>query len=163
MNTIPVICFHNPDEENGYLSNWYLSDFAVGGVGYSSMEQYMMHQKALCFGDAATAEKILATHDVACIKGLGREVAPYNDHVWAGVRQVVVYEGLLAKFSQVNELRERLLATGGALLAECAVRDRVWGIGRSMTDPSRLDPSKWRGQNLLGYTLMQVRARLATR
>lgn len=25
-----VITFHNPDEENGYLSNWYLSDFTVG-------------------------------------------------------------------------------------------------------------------------------------
>ena len=24
-----VICFHNPDEENGYLSNWYLSHFTV--------------------------------------------------------------------------------------------------------------------------------------
>ena len=24
-----IICFHNPDEENGYLSNWYLSDFEV--------------------------------------------------------------------------------------------------------------------------------------
>lgn len=20
-----IICFHNPDEENGYLSNWYMS------------------------------------------------------------------------------------------------------------------------------------------
>lgn len=20
-----VVCFHNPNEENGYLSNWYLS------------------------------------------------------------------------------------------------------------------------------------------
>lgn len=27
-----VICFHNPDEENGYLSNWYLSDFIVDGI-----------------------------------------------------------------------------------------------------------------------------------
>lgn len=22
-----IICFHNPDEQNGYLSNWYISDF----------------------------------------------------------------------------------------------------------------------------------------
>ena len=46
-----VITFHNPDEENGYLSNWYLSDFTVGDVKYTSMEQYMMHQKAVVFGD----------------------------------------------------------------------------------------------------------------
>lgn len=27
-----VICFHNPDEENGYLSNWFRSDFIVNGI-----------------------------------------------------------------------------------------------------------------------------------
>ena len=37
-----VITFHDPNEENGYLSNWYLSDFEVRGVKYTSMEQYMM-------------------------------------------------------------------------------------------------------------------------
>lgn len=37
-NGMKVITFHNPDEENGYLSNWYLSDFTVGDVKYTSME-----------------------------------------------------------------------------------------------------------------------------
>ena len=26
-----------------------------------------------------------------------------------------------------------------------------------MTDPNRFDPNKWKGNNLLGYTLMMVR------
>ena len=68
-----VVCFHNPDEENGYLSNWYLSDFTCGGVAYTSLEQYMMHKKALRFHDAGMAERIMATTDVARIKQLGRE------------------------------------------------------------------------------------------
>lgn len=34
-----MICFHNPEEENGYLSNWYFSEFTVVGVTFSSMEQ----------------------------------------------------------------------------------------------------------------------------
>lgn len=157
-----IVCFHNPDEANGYLSNWYPSAFELGGTTYTSMEQYMMHQKALRFADVVTAAQILATDDVAHIKALGRSVSPYDDHVWSGVRQVVVYEGLLAKFSQDADLHEWLQATGDALLAECAVRDRVWGIGLSMSDPMRLDPAKWRGQNLLGYTLMLVRERLGT-
>ena len=49
-----------------------------------------------------------------------------------------------------------------AILAECAVKDQIWGIGLSMTDPKRLDPKQWRGQNLLGYALMVVRGRLKT-
>ena len=157
---MPVICFHNADEENGYLSNWYPSPFTLHGVDFSSMEQYMMYRKAICFGDDKIAAQILATEDVAEIKTLGRLVAGYDENLWNGVRQIVVYEGLLAKFSQNPELKERLKSTGSAVLAECAVKDRIWGIGLSMYDPDRFDRTKWKGQNLLGYALMMVREKL---
>ena len=76
-----IVCFHNPDEENGYLSNWYLSEFEVGNIRFSSMEQYMMYQKAIYFNDNDIAEQILETQDVAQIKGLGRLVSNYNDNI----------------------------------------------------------------------------------
>ncbi len=152
-----MVFFHNPDEENGYLSNWFLSDFTAGGVAYSSMEQYMMHRKALLFGDEEAVAGIMATTDVAKIKALGRGVTPYDDTIWNGMRQIIIYEGLLEKFRQNDDLRARLLATGDKLMAECAVQDKVWGIGLSMTDQRRHDISQWRGQNLLGFALMQVR------
>lgn len=152
-----VVCFHNLDEENGYMSNWYPSVFMFGGVEFSSMEQYMMYRKAVCFGDEAIAAQILATSDAAEIKALGRLVLGYDDNWWNGVRQIIVYEGLLAKFSQNVALGKQLKETGKAVLAECAVKDRIWGIGLSMNDPNRFDRDRWQGQNLLGYTLMMVR------
>ncbi len=155
-----IVCFHNPNEDNGYLSNWYLSKFTVDNVTFSSMEQYMMYKKAVCFRDKNTAEKILATNDVAEIKALGRLVADYNESYWNGVRQIVVFEGLIAKFSQNEDLKKLLKATENAILAECAVKDRIWGIGLSMKDPERFEIDKWKGQNLLGYALMMVRERL---
>lgn len=94
-----VICFHKPNEENGYLSNWYPSCFIMGKIEYTSMEQFMMYQKARCFHDERMASKILATNDVAYIKELGRLVSGYDDNYWSGIRQIIVYEGLLAKFS----------------------------------------------------------------
>ena len=156
-----VVCFHNPEEENGYLSNWYLSEFTLNGHLFSSVEQAMMYAKAKCFADDISAQKILATQDVRKIKALGRQVTPYNDHIWAGVRQIAVYEALLAKFSQNEALKAKLLATQSDFLAECAVHDKIWGIGLSMTDPARLVPEKWQGSNLLGYSLMKVREKLA--
>ena len=47
-----VIGFHKPEEPNGYLSNWYMSDFEIEGQHFSSMEQYMMYSKAITFGDS---------------------------------------------------------------------------------------------------------------
>ena len=132
----------------------------MNDITFSSMEQYMMYKKAECFKDKDTAEKILATDDVAQIKALGRLVADYNESYWNGVRQIIVFEGLLAKFSQNENLKERLKLTGNDILAECAVRDRIWGIGLSMKDPDRFETDKWNGQNLLGYALMMVRERL---
>ena len=155
-----IVCFHNPDEENGYLSNWYLSNFSVDGVLFSSMEQYMMYQKAICFQDEYIAAQILQTKDVSQIKALGRMVSGYDDNYWNGIRQIVVYKGLLAKFSQNAVLKEQLKETKTAILAECAVKDKIWGIGLSMKDIERFDRTKWQGQNLLGYTLMMVREQL---
>ncbi len=152
-----IICFHNPEEENGYLSNWYLSNFVIDGVLFSSMEQYMMYKKAMCFDDKVVAEEILETKDVAKIKALGRQVSNYNDSIWNGMRQIIIYEGLIAKFTQNEILKEQLKSTGDAILAECAVQDKIWGIGLSMKDSNRLDIDKWKGQNLLGYALMLVR------
>lgn len=155
-----IVCFHNPNEENGYLSNWYPSKFTVNNVNFSSMEQYMMYKKAVCFDDKNTADKILATDDVAEIKALGRIVANYNESYWNGVRQIIVFEGLLAKFSQNEDLKKQLKATENCILAECAVKDKIWGIGLSMKDPNRFEIYNWNGQNLLGYALMMVRERL---
>ncbi len=155
-----VIGFHRPDEEYGFLSNWYMTAFTINEISFSSMEQYMMYQKAICFRDTATAEQIMKASNVAEIKRLGRSVVGYDDHIWNGMRQIVVYEGLKAKFSQNGELKQKLLDTKNAILAECAVNDHIWGIGLSIKDPSRDDITKWKGQNLLGYALMMVRGKI---
>ena len=85
----------------------------------------------------------------------------YDDIVWNGLRQIIVYHGLLEKFRQNDELKKKLLATQQDILAECAVQDRIWGIGLSMKDDNRFNMEKWRGQNLLGFSLMYVRSVLA--
>lgn len=116
-----------------------------------------MYQKAVSFNDNDIADEILKTSDVRKIKELGRKVKGYNNIIWNGIRQIVIYNGLLEKFSQNEELKKRLLSTENKFLAECAVQDKIWGIGLSMDDERRFDISQWQGQNLLGFALMRVR------
>lgn len=158
-----VRLFHRPEDENGYLSNWYPSEFTLDGVLFRSMEQYMMYQKAVIFGDSKTAKKILEESNPEKVKALGREVSDYNDAAWSAVRQAVVYRGLLAKFGQNAELKRKLLDTGDDILAECAFADKVWGIGVSTKDPGRANMENWKGQNLLGASLMMAREALKIR
>ena len=155
-----VIGFRYPEEEYGFLSNWYLSDFELDGIKFSSVAQYMMYKKAVLFEDADIAAQIMDTDDVVTIKKFGRRVSGYNDSVWNGMRQVIIYKGLIEKFRQNKDLLKALLDTGNNILAECAVNDHIWGIGLSMTDDCRNDINAWKGQNLLGYSLMIVRDEL---
>lgn len=99
----------------------------------------------------------MKTDDAAKIKAFGRTVQNYNDKVWTKEREAIVYRGVSEKFRQNPELAEKLERTGKEIIAECAVKDRIWGIGLSMEDENRLCIDKWRGKNLLGKILMRVR------
>lgn len=152
-----LICFDSPNGANGYLSNRYPSSFAIGEDEFFCVEQFMMYTKALTFNDDDIAEQILDSEDPDEINELGRQVSGYDDVIWNGLRQAVVYEGLKAKFEQDDELCARLLATDEALLAECTVKEYILGIGLSILDANRKDIDCWKGQNLLGFSLMRVR------
>lgn len=155
-----MMFFHNPDDPHGFLSNWYASEFEVDGVSFSSLEQYMMYKKALTFSDDASARAIMSTDDPAEIKRLGRKVKPFNSVMWSGRSQIVVYNGLIAKFGQGEQLRKKLIATKDALLVECSNDDTIWAIGLALNDPRRFGINLWRGKNLLGFALMETRQRL---
>ena len=139
------------------LSQWYPCSFVVDGMTYQTAEQYMMAEKARLFGDAATFEKIMTAPGPREFKALGRTVAGFDPAVWNGHKSDIVLRGSLAKFSQNAELREYLLGTGNAVLVEASPYDRIWGVGLAQDDPRIRDPRNWRGENLLGFVLMEAR------
>lgn len=117
----------------------------------------MMYIKALTFNDDDIAEQILDSEDPDEINEPERQVSDYDDVIWNGLRQAVVYEGLRAKFEQDDELCSRLLSTDDALLEECTVKEYIRGIGLSILDANRRDLDCWKDQNFLGITLMRGR------
>jgi ribA/ribD-fused uncharacterized protein len=143
------------------FSQWHRCRFVVAGVTYTCAEQYMMHGKATLFGDAAVAAEILAAAHPREHKALGRKVANFNDAVWKRERERIVRDGNRAKFGQNADLRAALLATRGTTLVEASPRDTIWGIGLAAADPRANDPATWRGQNLLGKILTELRDELA--
>lgn len=144
----------------GCLSQWWPAAFTVDGLAYPSAEHFMMAGKALLFGDAETAARIREAPHPAAAKALGRQVRGFREERWAEHRFALVVTGNLAKFGQHRDLREFLLGTGDQVLVEASPRDRIWGIGLAAADERALSPGRWRGLNLLGFALMEVRHRL---
>ncbi|XP_052102484.1 protein starmaker-like isoform X2 [Mytilus californianus] len=141
-------------------SQWYESDFTVDGIKFNCAEQYMMYSKAILFGDKQTAEKILNTSDPRKQKDLGRLVENFDKSVWDDSCSVIVECGNKAKFSQNQELKTTILKTFPKMLVEASPQDTIWGIGLDEKDPRAWDCKKWKGQNLLGKALTNVRDEL---
>ena len=142
------------------FSQWFRCSFSEGGHTFSCAEQFMMHGKAVLFGDAEVAEKILTAAHPREHKALGRKVKSFDDKVWTASRERIVLAGNRVKFTQNPELKELLLATKGTELVEASPYDKIWGIGLAASDPRAQDPTLWKGQNLLGRILTQLRAEL---
>lgn len=147
-----------------WLSNFHIAPILMEAGGekkiFKTTEHYFMWRKAIEFGDDETAAKILVVDTPLEAKRLGREVKYYNEQAWAQVRYSVMFEANLRKFQQHKDLGDRLVATGAKVLAEANPRDNIWGIGLAEDALEAINPSLWRGQNLLGLVLMEVRAAL---
>jgi ribA/ribD-fused uncharacterized protein len=155
---------HQPERDgsvgSGCLSQWWPSPFTVDGVEYATAEHWMMAGKARLFDDAEGLAAVLATHNPYKAKAAGRAVRGFDDVRWREARFELVVAGNLAKFTQHPELREFLKRTGRRVLVEASPYDRIWGVGLAPTDEDVAHPARWRGLNLLGFALMDVRERL---
>ena len=69
----------------------------------------------------------------------------------------VVHNGIIENF---NELKDFLIATHDHILVEASPVDSIWGVGMAQDHVDIQNPEKWKGLNLLGFALMQVRAQL---
>ncbi|MDF7812513.1 NADAR family protein [Hymenobacter sp. YC55] len=143
------------------FSQWYPAAFTLDGDTYATAEHYMMAEKARLFGDDSTRAAILNASHPNEAKKLGREVQNFDGPQWDAARFAIVVRGNVAKFSQHPALREFLRQTNARVLVEASPVDAVWGIGLAQDSPHASNPTEWRGLNLLGFALMEVREQLA--
>lgn len=139
------------------FSQWYPSRFIIDGIGYENAEQYMMASKARLFNDQEALQKILVSTSPREMKSIGRTIKNFDQDIWLQMRERIVFDANMAKFSQNEELKKKLLDTKDKILVEASPVDFIWGIGLHETNPDAQDPRKWKGLNLLGFTLMRVR------
>ena len=156
-----MIGFFHENEEYGCFSNWYHAEFDYAGQHYVNSEQFMMYHKVLMFRKYELADQIIQTNDPAkCKKIAGQKFPEFDSELWEKTCVAIVKRGVKAKFLQNRDILKILLNTGNAILAECSPYDKKWGIGIDINDPQRLVIANWKGKNLLGRILMEVREEL---
>ncbi|WP_235984446.1 NADAR family protein [Mesorhizobium neociceri] len=158
---------HQPSKDGrittSCLSQWWPAPFSVDGLTYPTAEHWMMAGKARLFGDDQTATQILSAGSPRQAKQLGRQVSRFDAARWDAEKYRLVTEGSFEKFRQHEALGAFLLSTGDQVLVEASPVDRIWGIGLAADDERAGNPLLWRGENLLGFALMEARDRLRGR
>ena len=71
-----------------------------------------------------------------------------------------VVSGNVFKFEQNPALKEFLLNTKNRTIVEASPVDKFWGIGMAQDHPDVNNPILWKGENLLGFALMEARDRI---
>ena len=133
-----------------WLSNFYLASFTFEGIIMPSVEHgYQMAKVHSPLEWAA----ILSLKNPADVKRHGKTLKIRPD--WENVKLKIMRDIVLANFTQNEDLKSKLLATGEKELIELNTWcDLFWGICNCMYMHS------WQGQNYMGLTLMSVRAEL---
>lgn len=152
---------HQPSKDNSItkscFSQWWLADFKIDDIIYKSAEHYMMAEKARLFDDNEIRQKIIDCNSPAAAKKLGRQVANFNQEIWQKKGYEIVKKGNFHKFNQNESLKQFIIQTKNRILVEASPVDPIWGIGMAEDHDNALNPKKWRGKNLLGFALMEVR------
>lgn len=158
---------HTPNKDGSIgkscFSQWWVAPFTVNSIVYKTAEHWMMAEKARLFGDDKNLEKIIKSNSPMEAKQWGRKIIGFTPEKWNEYKYEIVKQGNIYKFSQNTELKEFLLNTKNRVLVEASPRDRIWGIGMGASNEKAENPLLWRGQNLLGFALMEVRDKLKTK
>ncbi len=134
------------DGEYAFLSNFYECNVTYNGLTYKNSEAAFHAQKTL---DEAE-RKQFTTLDPSASKKMGRRITLRSD--WESVKTKIMYEICYAKFSQNEDLKAKLLATGDEYLEEGTYwHDNTWG--NCYCEKCK----DIHGENRLGAILMEIR------
>ncbi len=140
----PVL-FSFGSRQNVFLSNFYEAPLKINGEIWKTVEHFYQASK-FSHPDIIQRIRDAATPMEAKVLGASRVYPVRGD--WNEYRLDVMRLGVLAKFRQNADLRDKLLQTGSRMLVE-ATADPFWGRGRD-----------GKGLNHLGRILMEVRSAL---
>jgi len=137
------IPFYKKEGLYGEFSNFFSAPIILDGKVWPTSEHYY---QAMKFRDLDHQEALRNAQTPMEVATLGRDRSKPLRSDWDGIKDAVMFDVVVAKFTQHPELTKLLLATGDAILIEHTENDSYWADGGDGS-----------GKNMLGKILMEVR------
>ncbi len=138
-----TIYFYSSKTAYSEFSNFSRHGFKLKGKYWPTVEHYFQAQK---FPNNPLEERIRTASRPTEAKKLGRSRSVRLRPDWEKVKDNIMREAVMAKFSTHDDLKKLLLDTGDEELVENAPMDSYWGCGKT-----------GKGKNMLGKILMETR------
>jgi len=152
---------HQPKKDGSIskscFSQWWPATFSKDEIEYKSAEHFMMAEKAILFGDEEIRKQIINCESPKKAKSLGRKVKNFDHSKWEENKYQIVKIANELKFTQNEALKTFLIQTENKTIVEASPVDPIWGIGLAEDNPDINNPNLWKGENLLGFILMEIR------
>jgi ribA/ribD-fused uncharacterized protein len=158
-----IIFAAKPVGEYDFLSSFYVHPFDYKGHRYTTAYQAMMATIASKFGNDETAKEIRAAAEAADIDLTWDKLVGVTHAAWNLQIESLSIKINRVKFAKGSELAAKLLKTGDAQIAAVPPEDETdsfQGIGLTEENPDSTKPSKWKGKNVFGLALEQIREEL---
>ena len=143
MNSIR---FYRLNDPYGAFSNFAPYPIQLKGKIWPTTEHYFQAQK---FAGTEHEEEIRKARSPMIAARMGRSRDRPLRADWESVKDTIMFDAVLAKFTQHASLRSQLLGTGDAVLIEHTTNDCYWADGGDGS-----------GRNRLGEILVEVRISL---
>jgi ribA/ribD-fused uncharacterized protein len=143
--------------QKGVLSPGHSAEFKSDGYTFQNVEQYYQYRKAKYFEDDIALEKLIKISDPIRVREIGKTVRGFDPQLWAAMMDLVLFAGNNLKFRQNPNMKRILLETNDNVLVYMNPADTIWGAGLDMLDSRIKEPFEWPGENIFGFTLMEVR------
>lgn len=137
------IKFYSTADEYGEFSNFAPYPIVLDKRTWPTSEHYF---QAMKFRDKGEQEQIRKARSPMIAARMGRDRKRKLRRDWESAKVNVMRQAVMAKFTQHEDLRQLLLATGDAKLIEHTENDDYWGDGGDGS-----------GKNMLGRILMDIR------
>lgn len=144
-----IIKFYRSSGEFGFLSNLYRAEIEFEGMKFTSAEYAYQYGK---YRNETEKEKEILKWAMSAPTGsliaqLSHSLFSWQIKPnWSNDKINRMKNVLKAKFSQHQDLKEKLLKTGDLILIENSKSDPFWGIDKN-----------GKGKNMLGILLMEIR------
>ena len=161
---------YNPDESSvepfkadwNILSNFFVCHVVAFGRVFRSAEHAYQYRKCRDCLRNDLADKVIRAATPKKAKDIAAEIDPRDLDKWhkSSGHKVVMAEVLLAKARSNIDFKRKLMNTGDKLIVECT-RDAVWGVGLTPHQAITTKPEWFKGANLGGVLLMELRQKLS--